>query len=289
MYNRSAVELQTIRALKTGDVIYFDNSGANWENVCVYLYSTEGGTERFPWDKKPGMELDPDADSGNIYQYPIDPDFNIGDYKDNHVIFSNGLNEQAINLGFIDTGYAYKVDSRTDQGAIGYWYVYDKTSLKELVARAEAYLARLECLPESDKASLKWAIEYAKLAINSEVPVGTEVVGDTEEYWNQIDTEERHLSGVLQSAIDAYGDPTTCEQEEPDPVPDEPDKPDEPGNNPSDESDAGADEDIAVPDTGMNRSSDGQSASNSTSALSIVVVAFIIAIASVNLIRYRRK
>lgn len=276
LYDQSAVAIEYVQPISTGDEIYFDNSGTSWDGVRIYLFSTiEGGTERFAWNDRPAME----HVSGDIYKFVATPDLDIEQYKDDHIIFTNNTDAQTINLGFIESGYAYKVESWENNRAVGYWYVYDKTSLIDAVATAETYLAKLDCLPELDTASLRWAIDYAELAISSEVPVETEVVGSTEEYWNQVNTEEAHLASVLQSYINEYGEsPTICE-DIPDPddpdtpddpdvpgIPDEPDTPDTPDSedSPADDSSEFAgfihednDIDIVVPNTGAGTSASG--------------------------------
>lgn len=210
LYDRTAVEMHTIRQINSGNTIYFDNSGTNWSDVYVYLFSTIGGTEFYPWGDS-HLKMTPVSDGSNIYKFYLDPSYNIEQYKDNFVVFNDGGNAKTIDLGYINTGYAYKVESWEDGKAVGYWYVYDKSNLEYITTNAEAYFAKLQCLPASDTNPLKWAIEYARLAIRSEIPVETEVIGNTEEYWDQAHTEEVHIYDALQTAKATYGDePTIC-------------------------------------------------------------------------------
>lgn len=236
LYDQSDVTIEYVQPISASDEIYFDNSGTDWDNVRIYLFSTiDGGSERFAWNDRPAME--PIGD--NIYKFVAASDLNIDQYKDNHIIFTNSSDAQTIDLGFIDSGYAYKVESWENGRAVGYWYVYDKASLIDAVAAAEAYLAKLDCLPDAKTSSLKWAIEYAKIAISSEIPVETEVVGNVEEYWNQVTTEESHLSSIMQTMVGLYGEsPTVCEDV---PDPDDPDIPDIP-EDPDGEEDASSED-----------------------------------------------
>lgn len=260
MYDRSAVTIEYVQPISTGDEIYFDNSGTGWDDVRIYLYSNiDGGAERYAWNDRPTME--PIGD--NIYKFVATSDLDIEQYKDNHVIFTNSSDAQTINLGFIKSGYAYKVESWENDRATGYWYVYNKTSLIDAVAAAEAYLAKLDCLSDTETASLRWAIDYATLAISSEVPVETEVVGNVEEYWDQVATEESHLSAIMQEMIGLYGEsPTICEDipDPDDPVdsdaPDDPDTPDTPDD--SDEDTPSEDSSQSIDDI-KNQSNDNDS------------------------------
>ena len=92
---------KNIRQLKTGDIIYFDNSGTNWNEVRVYLFSKSGGSERFNWDSRPTMTQ---IGETGVYKYEITNDLNIENYKDDHIIFSDNARHQTIDLGFIETG-----------------------------------------------------------------------------------------------------------------------------------------------------------------------------------------
>lgn len=65
---------KNIRQLKTGDIIYFDNSGTNWDEVRVYLFSQSGGSERFDWNSLPTMTQIGETD---VYKYEITSDLDI--------------------------------------------------------------------------------------------------------------------------------------------------------------------------------------------------------------------
>lgn len=293
LYDTSAVILKYVRQVREGDVIYFDNSEMHWDtdSIRIYLFNRVDGhdTPRTPWDDRPSME----HVDGDIYKYVVTDNPSLEDYPANHIIFtgtSNGGNAQTIDLGFIDTGYAYLPDSWQDSKSLGYWYVYDKTSLIDATNKAKAYMADLDCLPESDLSSLKYAIADAELAIDSEIPVETELFGNTEEYWNQADTEEKHLLNELQAMIDAYGDsPTICGGDDPDPDPD-PD-PDDPSDDPAEDDPSHVqanDNDIIVPNTGSGLSSGGQSASTS-GGLVISGIAIVMAITGAALVKANKR
>ena len=165
---------KNIRQLKTGDIIYFDNSGTNWNEVRVYLFSKSGGSERFNWDSRPTMTQ---IGETGVYKYEITNDLNIENYKDDHIIFSDNARHQTIDLGFIETGYAYLVDSEEGGKAKGYWYVYDKSELVDLIRSAKEYEAYSDYLSSASYDELATQIRNAEGVVNSEIRVETNYDG----------------------------------------------------------------------------------------------------------------
>lgn len=165
---------KNIRQLKTGDIIYFDNSGTNWNEVRVYLFSKSGGSERFNWDSRPTMTQ---IGETGVYKYEITNDLNIENYKDDHIIFSDNARHQTIDLGFIETGYAYLVDSEEGGKAKGYWYVYDKSELVDLIRSAKEYEAYSDYLSSASYEELVAQIRNAEGVVNSEIRVETNYDG----------------------------------------------------------------------------------------------------------------
>ena len=165
---------KNIRQLKTGDIIYFDNSRTNWNEVRVYLFSKSGGSERFNWDSRPTMTQ---IGETGVYKYEITNDLNIENYKDDHIIFSDNARHQTIDLGFIETGYAYLVDSEEGGKAKGYWYVYDKSELVDLIRSAKEYEAYSDYLSSASYDELATQIRNAEGVVNSEIRVETDYDG----------------------------------------------------------------------------------------------------------------
>ena len=165
---------KNIRQLKTGDIIYFDNSRTNWNEVRVYLFSKSGGSERFNWDSRPTMTQ---IGETGVYKYEITNDLNIENYKDDHIIFSDNARHQTIDLGFIETGYAYLVDSEEGGKAKGYWYVYDKSELVDLIRSAKEYEAYSDYLSSASYEELVAQIRNAEGVVNSEIRVETDYDG----------------------------------------------------------------------------------------------------------------
>lgn len=210
LYDVSAVTLEHVTALKTGDVIYFDNSGTNWDGVNVYMYNpnnTGSGSGPFAWNGTAMTHV-----SGGIYEYPVPADINIESYNDTHVVFSNTAgSSQTIDLGFIKSGYAYKVESWENNKGIGYWYVYNKTPLIEAINEVSTYLNKLACLAPSEYAAATQAIADGNRALNSEIPLETDAPSEPGAYWNQVDVEIANLQTKLSALKQEYGDvPTVC-------------------------------------------------------------------------------
>ncbi|MGN1313272.1 MAG: starch-binding protein [Candidatus Nanosyncoccaceae bacterium] len=205
---RALSTYKNIRELKTGDIIYYDNSGTNWDEVRVYLFSKNGGSERFDWNSRPTMTRIGETD---VYKYEITNDLNIENYKDDHVIFSNNAGNQTIDLGFIETGYAYLVDSEENGKARGYWYVYDKSELVSLIRSAKEYEAYSDYLSSASYDELATQIRNAEGVVNSEVRVKTNPNGsgfytdfdialeDLEKSINDLEIDTGKLEEILDS------------------------------------------------------------------------------------------
>lgn len=182
-----------IRELKTGDVIYFDNSGTNWDIVKIYFYSKSGGSELTTWNSRPEMTNIPGTD---IYKFEITSDLNIENYKDNHIIFSNDSGEQTIDLGFIESGYAFTVDSTNNEGKKeGYWYVYDKTELIELLKEAKKYEADAEYYTNKSFEELEKQIVNAENIVNGMVKVENDK--DPSIFYTQSDISLEDLKNAI--------------------------------------------------------------------------------------------
>lgn len=130
-----------VRAIKTGDVIYFDTKGLNenWDNVKIYFYSTWGGSEIVSWNDSLAMEK---IDGTTVFKYTVPANLNAESHKANMLIFQNGKGgdaNQTINLAFIDTGYAFTIDGIKDNRRDGHWYVYDKSELINLYNSVKDY------------------------------------------------------------------------------------------------------------------------------------------------------
>lgn len=121
------------QTLKTGDVVYFDNSGSNWDDVTIYIF---GNGEYKSWNERISMQLVEE----NIYSFTITEEIAAGNYT--QVIFRNGTNngfQQTKDLSYIEAGYAYKVTGNNGANSTGEWYLYDKTEVTNRLNTAKAY------------------------------------------------------------------------------------------------------------------------------------------------------
>ena len=111
----------TVTSLKTGDVIYFDNSGTNWN------------------DSKSMTKIE----NSNIWKFEITSDLQIEKDTYDCVIFHNGQgngDNQTIDLGYISSKFAYKCSGNGEYNKRnGYWYLYDKTDLEKLLSECNKY------------------------------------------------------------------------------------------------------------------------------------------------------
>lgn len=166
-----------VRAIKTGDVIYFDTKGLNddWNTVKIYFYSTWGGSEIVSWNDSLNMEK---IEGTTVFKYTVPASLNAESHNANLLVFQNGKggdSNQTINIGFIDTGYAYVIDGTDNNKQKGYWYVYDKTELIELYNSLKDYE---EMYYTSDTwTEFKNKLIAASDAINNEIRIGEKAGG----------------------------------------------------------------------------------------------------------------
>jgi len=149
--------IKHVTAMKPGDVIYFDNSGTNWESVYIYIWDKNKNPSSYKeWGSEDEMEK---IQGTNIYKFtvPENMGFETSSYK--NLIFRSHQSPsgtgntaknrlQTIDLGFIESGFAYKVNSEefgwnaTGDKYIGglkkgYWYLYNKESRQAYINLAK--------------------------------------------------------------------------------------------------------------------------------------------------------
>ncbi len=208
LYDTSAAIVKHITAIETGDTIYFDNSIAGWDAVRIYLFNNSDQSHPFEWGSQPEMT----PAGNNIWEFEITADSNIGGHGYDSIVFSNSSNtQQTVDLGFIDSGYAFKLDTFSGNTGSGHWYVYDKSALEAAVDEASAYISQLSCLSPDDYAMIATAIADAGRALNSEIPVESDASSTPVSYWDQVDAELINLHNELTALKATYGEtPTVC-------------------------------------------------------------------------------
>ena len=166
-----------VSALRPGDEVYFDNSGTSWSNVYIYIYGSNG--EYKSWNNADAMTK---IDGTEVYKFvvPEDTKFTENDYK--NVIFKNGISgraNQTINLGFIESGFAYIItgaytdsylgsDYAKDK-KLGYWYLYDKASIEEHLDSLEQYQQNKDKYTDESYGTLDNLITQAETELENEI------------------------------------------------------------------------------------------------------------------------
>lgn len=155
--------------IKHGDVIYFDTTGLddNWANPQIYIWEKDADAYK-EWSAADSLELVDGEEK--IYKFTSPTTM---DEKYNMIIFKNtngGKSNQTINLGYIEKGYAYKIDNIDSSGKrIGYWYLYDKTELNERLDAAKVYQNDKQYYTTASYSNLDDLIESAENKINAEI------------------------------------------------------------------------------------------------------------------------
>ncbi len=132
-----------VTTIKQGDVIYYDNSYTKWDNVKIYIFN-KSGDHVFNWkDDKGQMQKIGNTD---IWKFTVTSDIDVTSKNYDEVIFlkaDQSRNEdQTIDLGYISSYFAYVsegVNTEREYKQMGYWYLYDKTELKELLEECKKY------------------------------------------------------------------------------------------------------------------------------------------------------
>ncbi len=161
--------------VKPGDVVYYNNVNTNWNSVKVYLFNDKE-EYAFVWENEKGKMTQ--IDSSDIWEYKIPDD--IEENKYDHIIFlkgdgTNSNNEnQTIDLGYLGAGYAYiseGTDSNSQNKQIGYWYLYDKTELANLIEECEKYESNKDYYTTKSWAEFSEALNDAKEVLKGEQKV----------------------------------------------------------------------------------------------------------------------
>lgn len=241
----SDIEYYYPRSFKVGDTIYYDNSETGWDKVRIYFFNNYGG-ETYGWDERPEMILDENGmykyeipsmedyclevageedyqDCVDYYSYVYYYDYDTGEpwteydeYWDNvdHLVFSDeegggGEGKQTIDLSFIESGFIYK-STRIEQewgNWRGYWYLYDKVELFDLLDAAKEYANKIECINEDEAKAFVNYVNEAEGVIDGVLRLHTDEDAVSGEYWIVIGEEVEEGQQVV--ALDDYVDSFT--------------------------------------------------------------------------------
>ena len=151
-----------------------------------------------------------------------------------HMLFSDDVarwdsGTQTINLSFIKSGYAYKsecivggADCYNGEGEgvdnwRGYWYLYDKLELIELLNVAKDYADGIDCIDEEEAKTFVNLVNDIDGKIDDDFIIKTDPQASTGWYWTYSDVAIYELETQIESVKTKYGEnPTLCKDDNPD-------------------------------------------------------------------------
>ena len=188
--------------MKPGDVIYFDNSSTKWSKVYIYIWEKQGNTDKDKykeWDKADEMQKVEGTD--NIYSFTVPDDMTPDKY--NMLIFKNGNNgdqNQTIDLGFIEEGFAYKINSDNTGKRVGYWYLYDTSDITKRLESAKKYQADKQYYTSESYGDLDNYIQDVVDKLNKEILLEEQKQDNgngTGKYYIDIDVTLANIDNVV--------------------------------------------------------------------------------------------
>lgn len=192
-----------LQAVKPGDVIYFDSTGlSDWDNVYIYLWKGNSSEYISAW---PGIEMTKVAGTDNLYSYTVPSDVDSDKY--NMLIFNcnkSGNQNQTIDLGFIEKGFVYKVDSFKGSKRIGYWYLYDKSSIASHFENVKKYQADKQYYTTTSYGDLDNLITKAATELEDEIRLEEEKNANgnqTGKYYIQIDFTMDEIDTIVNNLV----------------------------------------------------------------------------------------
>lgn len=193
------MELST---LKKGDVIYFDSTGLDWDEVKIHIWrkATDEKDENYKdWNDSDSMK----KVSGNIYSYTVPEDMTEGKY--NHFLFKNSDGtSKTTDLGFIKSGFAFKTNGVKDNIHTGYWHLYDKSKQIKLLNDAKKYQLNKYYYTKDSYGDLDSLIEEASSKLNNEIVMEAEKDGNgnlTYKYYVEIDADLEKIKEITGNLV----------------------------------------------------------------------------------------
>ena len=183
--------------MKSGDVIYFDNTGTDWDNIYIYIWQKSTGDYYKEW--RTADELEKVEGTENLYQFVVTDEM---DDKYNMLIFKNGQSgdeNQTINLGYIEEGFAYKLEEGSGK-RVGYWYLYDKRTILAQIEEAKEYQEDKEYYTSESYSNLDDLINQATAESEEEMKLLAEQdnnENNTGKYYIQIDFTLNRIKEII--------------------------------------------------------------------------------------------
>lgn len=157
---------KTHTIMQRGDTIYFDAKNLDWSKVYIHIWEQDGATYK-EWANDDEMVKVEGTES--IYKFTIPEDM---EEKYNKLIFHNidgGSANQTISLSYVEDKFAYVVNDYSGGKRIGYWYLYDKSTLLEQLATLKEYQENKEYYTSESYGNLDEIITNIEREINGEI------------------------------------------------------------------------------------------------------------------------
>lgn len=145
------------------------------------------------------------AGTDNLYSYTVPSDVDSDKY--NMLIFNcnkSGDQNQTIDLGFIEKGFVYKVDSFKGSKRIGYWYLYDKSSIASHFENVKKYQADKQYYTTTSYGDLDNLITKAATELEDEIRLEEEKNANgnqTGKYYIQIDFTMDEIDTIVNNLV----------------------------------------------------------------------------------------
>ena len=229
-----------VQDIQEGDVIYFDNSLANFDSVRVHIWAESGYSEpldMYPWTVRPAMM---DEDGDNIWEFVVPSkadicnarledayrcmqsfSFNAGF---DHLLFSDSKNDngrQTDNLNYVTSGLLYRAQSREDGHRIEL-FSNDIFNLLDKLEAGKAYGDKIKCVDDEEAQRFITIIDGLRINVESATTVTLEYGQSSSDisFWR--DTEDiQNVSSLITNTIasikEKYGEnPTVCVEDDTD-------------------------------------------------------------------------
>lgn len=148
-----------------------------------------------------------------------------------HMLFSDaeagwGSGTQTIDLSFIESGYIYKSECIVGDGDCyngegegvgswrGYWYLYDKLELIDLLNVAKDYADGIDCIDEEEAKTFVNLVNDIDSKKDDEFIIKTDSEASSGWYWTYSDVAINELETQIESVKTKYGEnPTLCKED----------------------------------------------------------------------------
>ena len=226
-----------MQKIQEGDVIYFDNSLANFDSVRIHIWADYGSGksyDMYPWNIRPTMT---NEDGDNIWEFvvPSKADICNARLEDaascmesfsfsagfDHLLFSDSKNDnarQTDDLNYVTSGLLYRAQSREDGHRIEL-FSNDIFNLLDKLEAGKAYGDKIKCVDDEEAQRFITIIDGLRINVETATTVTVEngQLPSDISFWR--DTEEiQNVSSLITDTIasikEKYGEnPTVCDED----------------------------------------------------------------------------